>query len=358
MLACAQNAGFASRALLVDMPHRTVARKHFLMLQTDLKHQQQQERDSAVSSSDSASAVGRCFCSNCGRAPLDCPLAWHVGGSCVLWWRRAMQQQRPHAPPLLAGAADAPGGVLLQHPALQQLTCGADAWLVAQHWKHARKLLRLLWRAALDANLLPSLPRNELQRMLLRVRLPCGVTFASGRVSGCHGCTALNCAGNDLMLAVVGTAGNTGRAATLAAALSMELRCLLADQAVEVTVEATEMPLEDNIETAAMCCPVPMRQTGCTERRQRARKAPLCASLVETTDKGWWQLVGAAGFPPHAVLAVELHKEDSDATAQHLAAALLLGLRQSGCGVFGALSVLGPGGGPEALFVGRYVGCD
>uniref|UniRef100_A0A383W7G6 Methyltransferase type 11 domain-containing protein n=1 Tax=Tetradesmus obliquus TaxID=3088 RepID=A0A383W7G6_TETOB len=157
--------------LLVDFPHRTPARKYFLHL----------TRPAAAAAAAAAAAC----------AAPECPLSWHIGGTCSLWHKQQQRRQPQHqgcAGAAAAGEASSccdiaslaachdvadawtqqqqqqesssPQQDALQtHPKqqqqqqllLQRVVCGVDAWVASFHAKHCKKLLRLMWRAALDS---------------------------------------------------------------------------------------------------------------------------------------------------------------------------------------------------------------
>jgi hypothetical protein len=269
VLVCAAAAGLVP-LLLVDFPHRTPARKYFL-------HVTRPADKSAAAAAISAAAAA-------AAAAPECPLSWHIGGTCSLWHKQQQQRQQPAAAQQqqqsigtaatgTAQSSAATGSEAACHDVasawmqqqqqqqhmhqlqeLQHVVCGVDAWVRTFHVKHSKKLLRLMWRAALDSNTV-SIPQQQQQQQLgnstnnaqpaggaeqrdsndwmkavLQVELPasllctsvCSRSSSAGiRQDGLPAVPAaarqLNCYGNSLLVSCV------GRAADLAAAAAADI---------------------------------------------------------------------------------------------------------------------------------------
>jgi hypothetical protein len=193
VLASATAAGL-SPLLLVDFPHRTPARKYFLHLTRPADSKAAAAAAAGVTATAAAAAA----------AAPECPLSWHIGGTCSLWHkqqlRQLQRQQQQHqggAAAAAAAAGEGSFGVVSEaachdvadawmqqqqqqdrsteepgqvhsHPQqqqqLQRVVCGVDAWVATFHLKHCKKLLRLMWRAGLDSGAVSILPQQQQQQ--------------------------------------------------------------------------------------------------------------------------------------------------------------------------------------------------
>ncbi|KAF8066176.1 18S rRNA (guanine-N(7))-methyltransferase [Scenedesmus sp. PABB004] len=275
------------------------------------------------------------------------------------------QTQAPQAPRRGAavGCGDDDAAALGAAPCAQQplaaAVCGVDAWVAGLHTKHAKKLLRLVWRAAVDGRVLcPQQPGDGGDgwlKLLLRVEL------REGR--------PLNCAGDALLLAVVARRADLPPAAAGAAA---------APAAPHAAARALADALAGALLLAApgAAAPPAVEAVGHerggqqpAKRARRARKQPMQAALVPLGNGGGGggggglRLEAGESFPPHHVLRVEPAPRDGAGAGglpERLAAALAAGLAAArdggagGClGVQGGVAVAGAGGG-VALLLARY----